>query len=121
MALSKSKIEEFRKALLAMRANLTQNLKEASVEVKKVEESTGYSQHQADEGTDDFDRTISLELSSREYDILKQIDRALEKINENSYGICDITEKPIPLKRLEAIPYATMTVEAQQMLERGEI
>ena len=51
--------------------------------------------------------------------MLRQIDRALEKIDENTYGICDLSGEEIPLKRLEAIPYATMTVKAQEQLEKG--
>jgi DnaK suppressor protein len=52
---------------------------------------------------------------------LRHIERALEKIEENTYGICDITGQEIPLARLEAVPYATMTVKAQDQLEKGLI
>lgn len=102
-----------------MRNQLSHSLKGSSEEVKSQDENMGYSQHQADQGTDDFDRTISLEVTSKEYNILKQINRALQKIDEETYGVCDITGKPIPMARLEAIPYATMTVEAQDKLEKG--
>lgn len=112
-------IEKFKKRLLEMRAQLSRTVMEAKEEVKAAEEVKGYSQHQADEGTDDFNRTISIEVSTKEQDVLRQIDRALEKIEEGTYGLCDISEKPIPMKRLEAIPYATMTVEAQEKLENG--
>ncbi|MFN0065815.1 MAG: TraR/DksA family transcriptional regulator, partial [Chlamydiales bacterium] len=54
-----------------------------------------------------------------DFEILRQIDRALEKINEETYGICDITGDDIPLPRLEAVPYATMTVKAQENFEKG--
>ncbi len=119
MSLTSQEIEHFKKRLIEMRAQITNSLRVSSKEVKSSEKSSGYSQHQADEGTDDFDRTVTLELTTQEYNLLKQIDRALEKIDENTYGICDVTEKPIPIKRLEAIPYATMTVQAQQQLEKG--
>lgn len=121
MALKKNDISKFKKRLEEMRNQLTKQFKESAKEVKKPDEATGYSQHQADQGTDDFDHTIGLELTSREYEILKQIDRALMKIEENTYGICDVTGKDIPKKRLEAIPYATMTVEAQEQLEEGKL
>ena len=62
---------------------------------------------------------MSLELTSNDFEILRQIDRALEKIEEDSYGICDISGDEIPLKRLEAVPYATMTVRAQERFEKG--
>lgn len=121
MKLKKSDIAKFKKKLEELRAQLTHTLKGSTAEVKTPDEATGYSQHQADQGTDDFDRTISLEVTSREYGILRQIERALEKIDENTYGICDITGEEIPLARLEAVPYATMTVKAQEQLEKGLI
>lgn len=121
MALKKKDLEMFKQRLEEMRNQLTKHFNESSKEVKKPDEATGYSQHQADQGTDDFDHTIGLELTSQEYDTLKQIDRALKKIDEETYGICDVTGKEIPIRRLEAIPYATMTVEAQEKFEKGEI
>ncbi len=119
MALKKADIVRFRKRLEEMRGQLTQSLKGSTAEVKTPDEATGYSQHQADQGTDDFDRTISLEVTSKEYGILRQVERALQKIEENTYGVCDITGEDIPLPRLDAIPYATMTVKAQEKLEKG--
>lgn len=119
MALKKNEIAKFKQNLEALRAQITQSLKGSKEEVKNPDESGAYTQHQADKGTDDFDRTISLELTTQEFGLLKHIDRALEKIDENTYGICDLTGKEIPKARLEAVPYATMTVEAQDRLEKG--
>jgi len=119
MAMKKAEVEKFRKRLEEIKKQITHSLKGSTEEVKKPDEATGYSQHQADQGTDDFDRTISLEVTSREYGILRQVERALEKIAENTYGICDITGNEIPLARLDAVPYATMTVKAQEQLEKG--
>jgi len=56
------------------------------------------------------------ELESRE---LVQIERALERMEDGTYGICEVTGKPIPLSRLRALPYATMRVEAQRALEKA--
>ncbi len=119
MGLKKTEVAKFKKRLEDLRNQLTHSLKGSSAEVKKSDESSGYSQHQADQGTDDFDRTISLEVSTREFGILRQIERALEKIEDDSYGICDVTGEEIPRARLEAVPYATMTVKAQDQLEKG--
>jgi DnaK suppressor protein len=121
MTLKKSDLDKFRKVLLDMKRQITHTVQGTTEEVKEAEESRGYSQHQADEGTDDFGKTISLEVSTRGYLVLRQIDRALEKIDDGTYGICDISGKEIPRARLEAIPYATMTVDAQQKVERGEV
>ncbi|CAM0117799.1 TraR/DksA family transcriptional regulator [Rhabdochlamydiaceae symbiont of Dictyostelium giganteum] len=119
MPLTKTEIEKFRKKLLELKAQFSQIVHNVNQEVKTSDDSKGYSQHQADEGTDDFYRNVSLQVSDEEYKIIRQIDRALEKIDENTYGICDISEEEIPLPRLEAIPYATMTVKSQEMLEKG--
>lgn len=102
-----------------MRRHLTHILEGTTRDVKRPDEATGYSQHQADQGTDDFDRTISLEITGKEYEMLRQIDRALEKISEETYGVCDVSGEEIPLARLEAVPYATMTVKSQEMFEKG--
>lgn len=119
MTLSKPQIADFKKRLLQLRSQLTHTLEGTAQEVKRPDEATGYSQHQADQGTDDFDRRISLEVSHKEFGLLRQIERALEKIDENSYGVCDVTGEKIPLARLEAVPYATMTVQAQELFEKG--
>jgi len=121
MPLNPKDIAQFKKRLEQLRDQITRQLQGSSEEVKKPDEASGYSQHQADQGTDDFDRTISLEVTSQEYSLLRQIERALEKIDENTYGICDISGEEIPKARLEAIPYATMTVKSQEMLEKGLI
>jgi DnaK suppressor protein len=119
MALKKAELTKLKNRLEGMRNQLSKSLRGSTADVKTPDEATGYSQHQADQGTDDFDRTITLELTSKEYHILRQIERALEKIGENTYGICDITGEDIPLARLEAVPYATMTVKAQEKFEKG--
>lgn len=121
MPLKKNQVEDFKKRLYDLKKQLTHTLEGTTKEVKTPDEATGYSQHQADQGTDDFDRTISLEVTNKEYGILRQIERALEKIDENTYGICDITGEEIPLPRLVAVPYATMTVKAQDKFEKGLI
>lgn len=102
-----------------MRAQITRVLDGAKKEVTSPDESKGYSQHSADEGTDDFVRNVNLEVTSKEFKLLRQIDRALEKIDEETYGICDISGEEIPMKRLEAVPYATMTVKSQELFEKG--
>lgn len=121
MALKKSQIEKFKSRLEQLRSQLNQTLGKVSEEVKNKQESKGYSQHQADEGTDDFNQTISIEISGQEQEILHYVERALEKIEDGTYGVCDVTEEEIPLKRLEAVPYATMTVKVQEKHEKGLI
>lgn len=121
MPLKKSEIEYFKQRLTDLRNEMTKLVKETSDDVKNEGQSKGYSQHQADEGTDDYDRALTLELTDKEIKILYQIDRAFEKIEEGTYGICDITGDDIPFKRLEALPYASMTVAAQEKFEKGQL
>lgn len=121
MPLKPQEIEQFKKILEDMHRKLSQSLENASEQVKQPDDATGYTQHQADQGTDDFDRTINIEVTGKEMVILRQIERALTKIDENTYGICDISGVEIPKPRLDAIPYASMTVQAQEKIEKGQL
>jgi RNA polymerase-binding transcription factor DksA len=85
---------------------------------ESAEEMDGYSLHMADSGTDNFDRDFALSLLSSDQDAIYEIDEALKRIQKGTYGICELTHKPIPKARLEAIPWTRFTVEAQAQLER---
>ena len=119
MTLKQTELQKFRARLEELKSSMTTTIRDSTEDVKNADASRGYSQHQADEGTDDFNRTVTLELTSKEFNVLRQIERALEKLDEGTYGVCDISGDPIPIPRLEAITYATMTVRAQEQLERG--
>lgn len=119
MPLNKTDIARFKQRLEQLRAEVTKAVRLSKEAVTQPDEAKGYSQHSADEGTDDFVKNINLEVTNKEFGMMRQIDRALEKIEEGTYGICDITNEEIPIKRLEAIPYATMTVKAQEKFEKG--
>jgi DnaK suppressor protein len=79
---------------------------------------SGYSLHMADSGTDNFDRDFALSLLSSDQDAVYEIEEALKRIEKNTYGICELSGKPIPKSRLEAIPWTRFTVQAQAQLER---
>jgi DnaK suppressor protein len=85
---------------------------------ESAQELPTYSLHMADTGTDNFDRDFALSLLSSDQDALYEIEAALKRIEKNTYGICELTGKPIPKARLDAIPWARYTVEAQAQLER---
>ena len=119
MPLKANDIKRLKQRLEEIKEGLNKTLGKVAEDVKSLDETKGYSQHQADEGTDGFAQTISIEVSSKEQTILRQVERALEKIDEGTYGICDVSGEEIPLKRLEAIPYAIMTVSAQDKYEKG--
>ncbi len=81
-------------------------------------EMENYSLHMGDSGTDNFDRDFALSLLSSDQDAVYEIEEALKRIEKGSYGVCELTSKPIPKARLEAIPWTRFTVEAQAQLEK---
>lgn len=83
-----------------------------------AQEIPSYSLHMADSGTDNFDRDFALSLLSSDQDAIYEIEEAIKRIERNTYGICELTGKPIPKARLDAIPWTRFTVEAQAQLER---
>lgn len=77
-----------------------------------------YSLHMGDSGTDNFDRDFALSLLSSDQDAIYEIEEALKRIERDTFGVCELTSKPIPKARLEAIPWTRFTLEAQAQLER---
>ncbi len=81
-------------------------------------EASAFGMHQADAGSDAYDRDFALNLLSQEQDALYEIQEALKRIETGTYGICEMSGKPIPHERLEALPFARYTVECQTQFER---
>ena len=81
-------------------------------------EASAFGMHQADAGSDAYDRDFALNLLSQEQDALYEIDEALKRIELGTYGICEMSGKPINHERLEAIPFTRFTVECQSQIER---
>ena len=77
-----------------------------------------YSMHMADAGTDSFDRDFALSMLSSDQDALYEIEEAIKRIENGTYGSCEVTGKPIPITRLDAIPWARFSADAQRQLER---
>jgi DnaK suppressor protein len=102
--------------LLELREQLRQQM--SGLAKESAQEMAGYSLHMADSGTDNFDRDFALSLLSSDQDAVYEIEEALKRIEKNTYGICELTNKPIPKARLEAIPWTRFTVQAQAQLER---
>jgi RNA polymerase-binding transcription factor DksA len=83
-----------------------------------TEGTPSYSMHMADAGTDSFDRDFALSMLSSDQDALYEIEEAIKRIESGTYGRCELTGKPIPKTRLDAIPWARFSAEAQRQLER---
>jgi len=107
---------KFYERLLELREQLMRQMNGLAKE--SAQEMAGYSLHMADSGTDNFDRDFALSLLSSDQDAIYEIEEALKRIEKNTYGICELTGKPIPKSRLEAIPWTRFTVQAQAQLER---
>lgn len=88
---------------------------------ESAEEMQSYSLHMADSGTDNFDRDFALSLLSSDQDAVYEIEEALRRIEKETYGVCELTGKPIPKARLEAIPWTRFTVDAQMQLEKDGV
>ena len=81
-------------------------------------EASAFGMHQADAGSDAYDRDFALSLLSQEQDSLYEIDEALKRIDTGAYGVCEISGKPILHARLEALPFTRYTVECQAEIEK---
>lgn len=81
-------------------------------------EASGSGQHQGDAGSDAYDRDFALSVLAKEQDALYEIQQALRRMDTGCYGICEISGNKIPTTRLEAIPFARLTVECQAQWER---
>lgn len=81
-------------------------------------EASGSGQHQGDAGSDAYDRDFALSVLAKEQDALYEIEQALRRIQLGSYGICEMSGRKIPQARLEAIPFARLTVECQAQWEK---
>ena len=81
-------------------------------------EASGSGQHQGDAGSDAYDRDFALSVLAKEQDALYEIEQALYRIKQGSYGICEMSARKIPQARLEAIPFARLTVECQGQWEK---
>lgn len=106
----------FHDRLIELREQLLRQMDGLAKE--SAQEMASYSLHMADSGTDNFDRDFALSLLSSDQDAVYEIEEALKRMERKTYGVCELTGKPIPRARLEAIPWARFTVEAQAQLER---
>jgi DnaK suppressor protein len=111
----KEKLLQLRDAMVDSMAGVAQDTLRARAEGS---EASAFGMHQADAGSDAYDRDFALSLLSQEQDALYEIDEALKRIELGTYGKCEMSGKPISHARLEAIPFARFTVECQSQLEK---
>ncbi len=109
--------EYFRQKLLRWKQEL---LEESNMTLQSLQEESLAQPDLADRATAETDRSLELRTRDRFRKLIAKIDSALRRLDEGEYGYCEETDEPIPLKRLEARPTATLSVEAQERHERLE-
>lgn len=122
--LSKKQLQHFKDKLLAeknkvleemgelQQSNLKQSISDASGE------NSRYSYHLGDVASLSYGREFSMGLAERQQKYLEEIDEAIERIEEGTYGICKVTGEPITVERLEEVPVAKYSVKGKELLER---
>ena len=110
--------EYFRLKLVNWKKNL---LKESSQTLKKPQKEENFPKPDiTDRATEEIERSFELKTRDRERKLINKINGALKRINDGSYGYCEETGEPIGIRRLEARPVATLSLEAQEMHEKKE-
>jgi DnaK suppressor protein len=109
--------EYFRAKLLAWKEDI---LREAKETLQHLQDENQNHPDLADRASSETDRAIELRARDRQRKLTAKIDAALARIDDGSYGYCEETGEPISLKRLEARPIATLSIEAQERHERRE-
>ena len=109
--------EYFRQKLENWKQDL---LKESSQTLNNLQSENEAKPDITDRASEEIDRSFELRTRDRERKLINKIDAALKRIEDGSYGYCDETGDPISIKRLEARPVATLSLEAQEMHEKAE-
>jgi DnaK suppressor protein len=107
----------FRKKLVSWKDDI---LKEARETLQNLQDENQNHPDLADRASSETDRAIELRARDRQRKLISKIEAALSRIDDGTYGYCEETGEPIALKRLEARPIATLSIEAQERHERRE-
>lgn len=120
---NKEQLDHYKQILMRKRAELIGDV--SAMEHEALRGSSGslsnLPQHIAEQGTDAFDQSLSLDLAAADRKLIKEIEDALKRIAEGTYGVCELTGKPIKADRLEELPWARYTIDAARMLERQQM
>ncbi|WP_428845053.1 RNA polymerase-binding protein DksA [Gymnodinialimonas ceratoperidinii] len=115
--MNERQVEYFRRKLLTWRDEL---LDESRSTVTTLQDGTRNIPDVADRASEETDRALELRTRDRQRKLIAKIDQALRRVEDGEFGYCEKTGEPISLKRLDARPIATMTLEAQERHERRE-
>lgn len=121
---TKKDLIEFKKLILKRKEEILEDIQHISEDTLKKSQKeasgdiSGYTYHMADVATDNYDREFSLGLASNERKFLYEIDDALKKIDEGTFGICEDCKNLISKNRLKAVLYARLCVKCQEKREK---
>ncbi len=116
----KKELERFRQILLKKRAELVGDVRgmEADALQNDAGSLSNVPSHLAEQGSDASDQALSLDLAAADRKLIREIDAALKRIEDGTYGVCELSGEPIKLERLEELPWARYSIEAARELER---
>ena len=123
LSFTKEQVKQFRQLLITERVKLAEEIKtiarEASTSPRDASgDLSAYTVHMADMAADTYDRELSMNLVSSEQELLYQIDDALKRLDDGSFGICQQCSQPIAMSRLRAVPYASLCIACQRTKEQ---
>ena len=122
--MNKKDLKFFKELLLKKKMELAKGIDHIANDALKTSQRdaagdlSAYSLHMADMATDNYDREFALNLADNEQKILHRIEAALEKIENNTFGLCEVCNKKITKIRLKAVPYAELCVPCQEKVEK---
>ena len=115
---SDKELEHFKQLILDKRHNALEDIERMHLQLEdsreQAENDSAYSFHMADAGTDAMEREKLYLMMARKQKYVGYLDRALERIEGKTYGVCKVTGKPISKKRLEAVPHTEISIEAKR-------
>ena len=123
MPLSKDQLKQFRQLLIIERARLAGEIKSIAQDAaKSPRDASGdlsaYTIHMADMAADTYDRELSMNIVSSEQEVLYEVDDALKRIDDGSFGTCQQCSQAITMSRLRAVPYASLCINCQRTKEQ---
>ena len=119
------KRDSYKKLLLKIKEEILNDIKQMSSTNSQSQKDSsgdvsGHALHMADVATDMYDREFNLGLASNDRELLYKVDGALNRIEDNTYGICQVCSKSIATARLKALPYVETCLKCQEKIEEGK-
>lgn len=117
--MKKAELKEFHKKLLALRARLTGEVVHLSDEAFNSHGDSAQPNHMAELGSNIHEQDVTIQMLQSEGNILSEIEAAIKRVENGTFGVCEMSGKPIPKARLNAIPWTRYRVECAKIAENG--